>query len=193
MSVRRFALLLLTNLIWSAVVPRAESQTLRPTAESVARWQSHKFGMFIHFGLYSELGGVWRGKNYDGNYSEQIQSDAHIPETEYAALAHTFRPKRWDADAIVQLARGAGMQFIVLTAKHHDGFNLFRTHQTKFNAVDGTPSDATSLRLWPTPAPASKCRSVFITRQSTGITATRQNLATTIASQRRTRSSMRGN
>lgn len=112
---------------------------MRPTAESIEKWQSRKFGMFIHFGLYSELGGVWHGKNYDGNYSEQIQSDAHIPETKYAALAHTFRPEHWDPDAIVQLARDAGMQFIVLTAKHHDGFNLFRTHQTTFNVVDDTP------------------------------------------------------
>jgi alpha-L-fucosidase len=112
---------------------------MRPAPASVQQWQSRKFGMFIHFGLYSELGGVWHGKNYDGNYSEQIQSDAHIPESEYAALAQTFRPEHWDPDAIVRLAREAGMQFIVLTAKHHDGFNLFRTHETNFNAVDGTP------------------------------------------------------
>jgi alpha-L-fucosidase len=85
------------------------------------------------------LGGIWKSKRYSGNYSEQIQSDARIPETEYAALAKTFRPEHWDPDAIVRLAREAGMQFIVLTAKHHDGFNLFRTQQTDFNIVDGTP------------------------------------------------------
>lgn len=95
--------------------------------------------MFIHFGLYSELGGVWQGKRFSGNYSEQIQSDAHIPEAEYAALAKTFKPEQWDPDAIVRLAREAGMQFIVLTSKHHDGFNLFQTRETNFNVVDGTP------------------------------------------------------
>jgi alpha-L-fucosidase len=116
-----------------------QTQVERPTAQAIDTWQSRKFGMFIHFGLYSELGGVWQGKNYGGNYSEQIQSDAHIPEVEYAALAQRFRPEHWNPDEIVQLARDAGMQFIVLTAKHHDGFNLFRTHQTKFNVVDGTP------------------------------------------------------
>jgi alpha-L-fucosidase len=131
--------LLLINLALCTVPQGAEPQKMRPTAKAVQEWQSRKFGMFIHFGLYSELGGVWHGKNYDGNYSEQIQSDAHISEPEYAALAQTFQPEHWDPDAIVQLARDAGMQFVVLTAKHHDGFNLFRTHQTKFNVVDGTP------------------------------------------------------
>jgi alpha-L-fucosidase len=117
----------------------AEISSARPNAGTVQQWQSRKFGMFIHFGLYSMLGGIWKSKRYSGNYSEQIQSDARIPETEYAALAKTFRPEQWDPDAIVRLARDAGMQFIVLTAKHHDGFNLFRTQQTDFNIVDGTP------------------------------------------------------
>ncbi len=95
--------------------------------------------MFIHFGLYSTLGGVWKGKQYSGNYSEQIESDAHIPEAEYAALASKFDPVRWDPDAIVQLAIDAGMKFIVITAKHHDGFSLFATRQSKFNSAEATP------------------------------------------------------
>jgi alpha-L-fucosidase len=95
--------------------------------------------MFIHFGLFSTLGGVWNGKQYSGNYSEQIQSDAHIRKAEYAALAGQFNPTQWDADAIVRLAEDAGMKFIVLTAKHHDGFNMFATKQSNYNVVDGTP------------------------------------------------------
>lgn len=95
--------------------------------------------MFIHFGLYSTLGGIWKGKQYSGNYSEQIQSDAHIPEAEYAALTSKFDPVNWDPEAIVQLAIDAGMKFIVLTAKHHDGFSLFATRQSSFNSVDATP------------------------------------------------------
>lgn len=117
----------------------AQTSNARPSVQTIQQWQSRKFGMFIHFGLYSTLGGVWQGKRFSGNYSEQIQSDAHIPEAEYAALAKTFRPEQWDPDAIVRLAREAGMQFIVLTAKHHDGFNLFKTRETSFNVVDGTP------------------------------------------------------
>lgn len=95
--------------------------------------------MFIHFGLYSELGGIWKGRRFAGNYSEQIQSDAHIPEAEYEQLASTFNPEKWDPDAIVQLAEDAGMKFIVLTSKHHDGFSLFETQQSRYNVVDSTP------------------------------------------------------
>ncbi len=95
--------------------------------------------MFIHFGLYSDLGGVWNGQQYSGNYSEQIESDAHIPEKQYAALAATFNPVKWNPDAIVQLAIDAGMKFIVLTSKHHDGFSLFATRESSFNSVEATP------------------------------------------------------
>ena len=111
----------------------------RPSSATVREWQSRKYGMFIHFGLYSMLGGIWNGKQYSGNYSEQIQSDAKIPEAEYAALAGQFQPERWDADAIVRLAQDAGMRFIVLTAKHHDGFSLFRTQASSFNVVNASP------------------------------------------------------
>src|SRR6185437_7410185 len=52
----------------------------RPSPATVREWQSRKYGMFIHFGLYSMLGGIWNGKQYSGNYSEQIQSDAEVPE-----------------------------------------------------------------------------------------------------------------
>ncbi len=111
----------------------------RPSQSTIRQWQSRKYGMFIHFGLFSTLGGVWKGKQYSGNYSEQIQSDAQIPEHEYAALAGEFNPTQWDADAIVKLAEDAGMKFIVLTAKHHDGFNMFATKQSSYNIVDATP------------------------------------------------------
>jgi alpha-L-fucosidase len=113
--------------------------TTRPSSETVRQWQDRKFGMFIHFGLYSELGGVWKGRQYSGNYSEQIQSDAHIPEAEYAALASKFNPVKWDPDAVVQLAIDSGMKFIVITSKHHDGFSLFDTKQSKYNVVDDSP------------------------------------------------------
>jgi alpha-L-fucosidase len=120
-------------------MPLEAAEANRPSPETVREWQSRKYGMFIHFGLYSMLGGVWKGKQYSGNYSEQIQSDAKIPEDEYAALTRQFRPDRWDPDAIVQLAQDAGMQFIVLTAKHHDGFSLFATKASRYNVVDSSP------------------------------------------------------
>jgi len=116
-----------------------DQPALRPSEKTIRQWQNRKYGMFIHFSLFSMLGGVWKGKEYSGNYSEQIQSDANIPQREYAALASQFNPAQWDAEAIVRLAEEAGMKFIVLTAKHHDGFNMFGTKESTYNVVDGTP------------------------------------------------------
>ena len=111
----------------------------RPTQATIEQWKDRKFGMFIHFGLYSTLGGVWDGKQIDNGYSEQIMANAPIPLDKYAGLAATFNPTRFDPDAIVALAKAAGMKFIVITAKHHDGFNMFHTQQTPYNIVDATP------------------------------------------------------
>lgn len=110
-----------------------------PSADTVKAWQDRKFGMFIHFGLYSLAGGMWNGKRVDNGYSEQILANAPLPPEQYEALAKQFDPVHFDANAIVALAKAAGMKFIVITAKHHDGFNLFRTAQTPYNTVDGTP------------------------------------------------------
>ena len=115
--------------------PRALSQP-RPTADEIREWSDRKFGMFIHFGLYSTLGGKWQGQQIDNGYSEQIMANAPIPLDQYSALASQFNPTHFDADAIVALAKAAGMKFIVITSKHHDGFNMFRTAQTSYNVVD---------------------------------------------------------
>lgn len=111
----------------------------RPSPAAIETWKARKFGMFIHFGLYSMLGGVWQGKEIRNGYSEQIQSQAPIPMAEYAPLAQHFNPTKFDAEAIVALAEQAGMKFIVITSKHHDGFNMFRTRMTDYNIVDATP------------------------------------------------------
>jgi len=115
------------------------AEVRRPSAAAIQAWQDRKFGMFIHWGLYSIPAGVWKGKRITKGYSEQIQSHGRIPKQEYAALAARFNPEKWDPAAIVRLAREAGMKFIVITAKHHDGFNMFHTRQTDYNVVDATP------------------------------------------------------
>ncbi len=96
-----------------------------------------KYGMFIHFGLYSQLGGVWKGKTYEG-YAEWIQSNADIASQEYAMLTATFNPKDFDADFIAQTAKKAGMKYIVITTKHHEGFCLWDSKYTTFD-VASTP------------------------------------------------------
>ena len=133
---------LFKSLILAASLLSASAQeqtTPRPSAATINQWQGRKYGMFIHFGLFSTLGGIWNGKQYSGNYSEQIQSDAHIPESTYAALAGEFNPVQWDPEAVVRLAEEAGMKFMVLTAKHHDGFNMFATKQSSYSILESTP------------------------------------------------------
>jgi alpha-L-fucosidase len=110
----------------------------RPSPATIREWQSRKFGLFIHFGPYSELGGIWKGERIEG-YNEQIRLHAHIAKDDYAAVAARFNPAKWDPEAIVKLAQDAGMKFIVITSKHHDGFSMFHTRESKFNIVDGTP------------------------------------------------------
>jgi hypothetical protein len=95
--------------------------------------------MFIHFGLYSELGGVWDDKPVTNGYSEQIQSHAGIFSDVYADVANSFNPQKWNPEEIVQLAKQAGMGAIVITAKHHDGFCMYHSQYTDFNIVDATP------------------------------------------------------
>ena len=103
-------------------------------------WHESKFSMFIHFGLYSELGGVWEGQPVRRGYSEQIQSFAGIFSDWYGDTALRFNPTEFNADEIAALAKEAGMRSIVITTKHHDGFCMFRTATTDYNSVDATPA-----------------------------------------------------
>lgn len=109
-------------------------------------WSDDKYSMFIHFGLYSQLGGVWEGNEIHNGYSEQIQSHAGILCDVYERVADTFDPAGFDADAIVALAKRAGMRSIVITSKHHDGFCMFDTETTDFNSVASTPSHRDYMR-----------------------------------------------
>jgi alpha-L-fucosidase len=107
--------------------------------KALKEWQDQKYSMFIHFGVYSELGGVWQGKPAYRNVSEQIQAHAGIYTDEYEEVAKKFNPEKWNPDSVVALAKKAGMRSIVITSKHHDGFCMFKTNTTDFNIVDFTP------------------------------------------------------
>lgn len=102
-------------------------------------WLDQKFSMFIHFGLYSEYGGVYNGEPVQQGYSEQIQSFAGIFSDWYGNTASKFNPVKWNSDEIVKLAKDAGMKSIVFTSKHHDGFCMYHSKFTDFNIVDATP------------------------------------------------------
>ncbi|MFZ1757165.1 MAG: alpha-L-fucosidase [Caldilineaceae bacterium] len=118
-----------------------ESRSQRPEARTDPRldwWRAAKFGLFIHWGLYSIPAGIWKGREIPG-IGEWIMQRAEIPVAEYEQLAAQFNPVKFDAAAWVALAKAAGMKYIVITSKHHDGFCLFHSDQTDYNIVDATP------------------------------------------------------
>ena len=106
---------------------------------ALRNWHDNKYSMFIHFGVYSGLGGVWQGKPITRGYSEQIQAHAGIMTDVYDDVPSSFNPVNWNADEIASLAKKAGMKSIVITSKHHDGFCMYHSAYTRFNIVDATP------------------------------------------------------
>jgi alpha-L-fucosidase len=101
-------------------------------------WRDARFGMFIHWGLYAIPAGEWNGKRIPGA-AEWIMNRGRIPVREYEKLAEQFNPFEFDAGAIAGLARDAGMKYLVITSKHHDGFALFKSKASSYNVVDATP------------------------------------------------------
>lgn len=107
--------------------------------DKAALFANGNYGMFIHWGLYSNLAGKWDGKTYYG-IGEWIMNPrvAGIPPEEYMKQAGSFNPSEFDARAIAQLAKDAGMKWIIITSKHHEGFAMFESEHP-FNVVDATP------------------------------------------------------
>ena len=95
-----------------------------------------RYGMFIHWGLYAVPAGEWGGVT---KYDEWIQLEAKIPCAEYDKLAAKFNPEKFDAKAWAKLAMDAGMKYVVITAKHHDGFSMYDSKLTDFDIADATP------------------------------------------------------
>ena len=97
-----------------------------------------KFGLMIHWGLYCLPAGEWKGRRTP-HIGEWLQSIYRIPNAEYHRLAEAFNPVLFRADEFAALARDAGMKYLVITAKHHEGFALFRSEVSRFSAPGGTP------------------------------------------------------
>ena len=111
--------------------------------ERMGWWREARFGMFIHWGLYSVLGGEWEGFDYGkemgGASAEWIMLQAAIPKEEYSKLAGQFNPVKFDADRWASIAKRAGMKYLVITSKHHDGFSLFDSEHTDYDIMDASP------------------------------------------------------
>lgn len=122
-------------------------QIVENTNERLSAWKGLRYGMFIHWGLYAVFGGAVNGKPVEKGYSEQIQMWANIPEAEYIHAAKAFSGDKFDPEAICKLAKDAGMNYIVITSKHHDGFCMFDTKTTDYNVVKQTPYGKDPLKL----------------------------------------------
>jgi alpha-L-fucosidase len=118
--------------------PAAPSPVDAARQQRLAWFHEAKFGLFIHWGLYAIPAGEWKGQLVPG-IGEWIMNRAQIPVREYEQLAAQFNPVKFDADAWVRLAQDAGMRYMVITSKHHDGFALFRSAVSPYNVVDATP------------------------------------------------------
>ena len=98
-----------------------------------------KFGLMVHFGLYSLLGGEYRGKRMGNFIGEWIQPYFRIPNAEYEKLAGAFDPLYFDADEWVSVAEDCGAKYLVVTSKHHEGFALFDSRADDFTSVKASP------------------------------------------------------
>jgi alpha-L-fucosidase len=120
---------------WLAAISLAAATLTSPSAAPDSRldwWREARFGMFIHWGLYAIPAGEWKGRT---DYAEWIRNNAQIPVDEYDTFRTRFNPTKFDADAWVRVAKAAGMKYIVLTSKHHDGFGLFDSKETGFDVM----------------------------------------------------------
>ncbi|WP_214072380.1 alpha-L-fucosidase [Mucilaginibacter sp. dw_454] len=104
----------------------------------MAWWSKARFGMFIHWGVYSVPAGVYDGKKYPG-LGEWLMHDAKIPVDTYQAYAKDFNPTQYDPEKWVLMAKAAGIKYIVITTKHHDGFAMFDSKASDWNIVQRSP------------------------------------------------------
>jgi len=121
--------------LWGESKPKTQvTDTTRGT-----HFRKGHYGLFMHWGLYSQLAGQWKGKTYYG-IGEWLMHPAMagIPVADYMDIAKTFNPDRFNAKAIVQMAKDAGMTYVIITSKHHEGFAMFKSAYP-FNIVDASP------------------------------------------------------
>jgi alpha-L-fucosidase len=132
---------LATSLLTASHLTAADAPAAETKAQRDARmkwWREARFGMFIHWGLYSVPAGTYHGKKIDG-IGEWIMNQGEIPVAEYAGYAKRFNPVKFNADEWVSIAKNAGMKYMVITSKHHDGFAMFHSKASPYNIVDATP------------------------------------------------------
>jgi alpha-L-fucosidase len=129
----------ITLALWACAMTAAGQPASPELQDSRMKWfRESKFGLFIHWGLYAVPAGEWKGRMFPGP-GEWIMHDARIPVKDYEPLAARFNPIDFDAEGWVKFAEDAGAKYIVVTAKHHDGFAMFRSMVSRYNIYDATP------------------------------------------------------
>ncbi|MDM1294128.1 alpha-L-fucosidase [Sphingobacterium sp. N143] len=126
-------------LIGTCNKPLVAQENKLPDSLRMKWWEEARFGMFIHWGVYAQFGGVYQGHEQVRGGAEWIMNRSKIPVDEYQAMAGQFNPTQYNPDEWVRMAKEAGMKYLIITAKHHDGFALFETKASKWNIVDATP------------------------------------------------------
>ncbi|MGD2095824.1 MAG: alpha-L-fucosidase, partial [Phycisphaerales bacterium] len=135
-----FAVLCVLTILGCCQPGKCSTEQKQPISknERMEWWREARFGMFIHWGLYAVPAGEWKDKRISG-IGEWIMEKGDIPVAEYEQLTKQFNPVKFDADQWVQIAKNAGMKYIVITSKHHDGFCLWDSKVTDYDIIDATP------------------------------------------------------
>lgn len=137
MTMKKFLFLIALIFLSSSSIYAQQSTAQKALSykQKMAWWSDARFGMFIHWGVYAMAGGEWKG---EPTHAEWLMLKSKIPLKEYTEYAKSFNPEQFDAKEWVSIARRAGMKYIVITAKHHDGFAMYNSQCSSYNVVEGT-------------------------------------------------------
>jgi alpha-L-fucosidase len=135
---RKTVLIFLALVAFNSTLVNAQTESKADRDKRMAWWRDAGFGMFIHWGVYAVPAGQYKGQEIKG-LGEWIMEDAKIPIAEYEQFARQFNPVKFDAKEWVRIAKDAGVKYIVITSKHHDGFALWDSKVTNYDIVDYTP------------------------------------------------------
>ena len=145
-AVKKVVIIFIALIFVGLVMPGCSEKPRLTNENKMQIWRNATFGMFIHWGAYSRLGGNWKGQAVHG-YAEHIFRSLRIPlETYKEEVIRKFNPTEFDADEWVHIAKEAGMKYMVITAKHHDGFAMWDSKVTDYDIVDMTPFKRDPMR-----------------------------------------------
>ena len=142
---RTLVWLIVAAFLSSQAASAARPKSLPPKPETKAErdarmkwWREARFGMFVHWGLYAALAGDYKGQR-SNKTAEWIMAWANIPRADYEKFAAQFNPVKFNAAEFVRIAKDAGMKYIVITSKHHEGFAMFDSKVSQYDIVEATP------------------------------------------------------